>query len=48
MRAFVANFTHPLALLLWFGAAMAFAAQAPELALAIFAVVAINGVFAFV
>ncbi len=41
-----ANLTHPLALLLWFGAVMAFAADAPELALAIVAVIAINGAFA--
>ncbi|HEX7839062.1 MAG TPA: cation-transporting P-type ATPase [Kofleriaceae bacterium] len=45
IRALVTNFTHPLALLLWLGAAMAFAARAPELA--IVCVVVINGVFAF-
>jgi magnesium-transporting ATPase (P-type) len=44
--ALVANLTHPLALLLWFGAVMAFAARAPELAVAIVAVVAMNGAFA--
>jgi magnesium-transporting ATPase (P-type) len=47
MRGLAANFAHPLALLLWFGATMAFAAQAPELALAIVAVIVINGLFAF-
>jgi len=47
MRSLAANVTHPLALLLWFGAAMAFAAQAPELALAIVTVIVINGLFAF-
>ena len=44
--AIAANFTHPLALLLWFGAVMAYAADAPELAAAIVCVVAINGIFA--
>ncbi|HEU4730093.1 MAG TPA: cation-transporting P-type ATPase, partial [Kofleriaceae bacterium] len=48
MRALVANFTHPLALLLWFGAVMAFAAEAPELTAAIAAVVVINGAFALI
>lgn len=47
LRALVGNLTHPLALLLWFGAAMADAAHAPALALAIVSVVVINGVFAF-
>lgn len=46
LHALAANFTHPLALLLWFGAVMAFTANATELALAIVVVVAINGVFA--
>jgi sodium/potassium-transporting ATPase subunit alpha len=45
--AFLANFTHTLALLLWFAAGLAFAAGIPELGGAIVAVVAINGVFAF-
>jgi magnesium-transporting ATPase (P-type) len=47
MRGLAANFAHPLALLLWFGATMAFAARAAELALAIVAVIVINGLFAF-
>ena len=45
---FVGNFTHTLALLLWFAAGLAFASGAPELGGAIVAVVVINGVFAFV
>jgi calcium-translocating P-type ATPase len=45
---FAANFVHTLALLLWFAAGLAFAAGAPELGGAIVAVVAVNGVFAFV
>jgi sodium/potassium-transporting ATPase subunit alpha len=48
LRAFLANFTHTLALLLWLGAGLSFAAGIPELAAAIVAVVVINGVFAFV
>lgn len=47
-RRFRAQFTHPLALLLWFGAGMAFAAHAPALATAIIAVIASNGLFAYV
>lgn len=46
IAALVANLSHPLALLLWFGAVMAFAARAPELASAIVGVVIINGAFA--
>jgi calcium-translocating P-type ATPase len=45
---FLANFTHTLALLLWFAAGLAFAAGIPELGAAIVAVVVVNGVFAFV
>lgn len=45
--AFLQNFTHTLALLLWFAAGLAFAAGIPELGAAIVAVVAINGLFAF-
>jgi sodium/potassium-transporting ATPase subunit alpha len=45
--AFTTQFTHTLALLLWFAAGLAFAARIPELGGAIVAVVAINGVFAF-
>ncbi|MBI2764804.1 MAG: cation-transporting P-type ATPase [Chloroflexi bacterium] len=47
-RAFAAQFTHTLALLLWFAAGLAFAARIPELGGAIVAVVVVNGVFAFV
>ena len=46
-RSLRAQLTHPLALLLWFGAGMALAARVPELAAAIVAVIVINGVFAF-
>jgi calcium-translocating P-type ATPase len=45
---FAANFTHTLALLLWFAAGLAFAAGIFELALAIVAVIVVNGVFAFI
>ncbi len=45
---FVENFTHTLALLLWFGAGLAVAAGILELALAIVAVIVVNGVFAFI
>lgn len=48
LKAFAAHFVHTLALLLWFGAGLAFAAGVPELGGAIVAVVAVNGVFAFV
>jgi magnesium-transporting ATPase (P-type) len=47
LRSFVSQFTHTLALLLWFAAGLAFAASIPELGGAIVAVVTINGVFAF-
>jgi sodium/potassium-transporting ATPase subunit alpha len=45
---FLANFTHTLALLLWFAAGLAFGTGVPELGIAIVAVIAVNGVFAFV
>lgn len=48
LARFAENFTHTLALLLWFAAGLAFAAGINELGGAIVAVVAINGVFAFV
>lgn len=48
VRAFASQFTHTLALLLWFAAGLAFAARIPELGGAIVFVVAINGIFAFV
>lgn len=46
--ALVAQFTHTLALLLWFAAGLAFAAGITELGAAIIAVVTLNGIFAFV
>ncbi|WP_437899876.1 cation-translocating P-type ATPase [Sorangium sp. So ce124] len=48
LRTLVAQFTHTLALLLWLGAGLAFAAGAPELGFAIVAVVVLNGAFAFI
>jgi calcium-translocating P-type ATPase len=48
LLTFTENFTHTLALLLWFAAGLAFAAGLPELGGAIVAVVGVNGVFAFV
>ncbi|MGK4008300.1 cation-transporting P-type ATPase [Sorangium sp. So ce1036] len=48
LRTLLAQLTHTLALLLWLGAGLAFAAGAPELGFAIVAVVVLNGVFAFV
>ncbi len=47
LRAFLANFSHTLALLLWFAAGLALAAGLPELGGAIVAVVLVNGIFAF-
>ena len=47
LSSFMAQFTHTLALLLWFAAGLAFAAGIPELGVAIIAVVLINGFFAF-
>lgn len=47
LRTLLAQLTHTLALLLWLGAGLAFAARAPELGFAIVAVVVLNGVFAF-
>ncbi len=44
---FLDNFTHTLALLLWFAAGLSFAAGIPELGAAIVAVIGVNGVFAF-
>ncbi|WP_231865027.1 MULTISPECIES: cation-translocating P-type ATPase [Sorangium] len=48
LRALLAQLTHTLALLLWLGAGLAFAAGAPELGFAIVAVVVLNGAFAFI
>ena len=44
---FLANFTHLMALLLWFGGFMAFAAQLPQLGAATWLVNLINGLFSF-
>jgi sodium/potassium-transporting ATPase subunit alpha len=48
LATLLGNITHTLALLLWFAAGLAFAAGVPELGAAIIAVVAVNGVFAFI
>ena len=48
LGALAAQFTHTLALLLWFAAGLAFAAGLHELGAAIVAVVVLNGAFAFV
>ncbi|TAK59704.1 MAG: cation-transporting P-type ATPase, partial [Dehalococcoidia bacterium] len=47
VATFLGNFTHTLALLLWFAAGLSFAAGIPELGAAIVAVIGVNGVFAF-
>jgi calcium-translocating P-type ATPase len=47
LATFAGNFTHTLALLLWFAAGLSFASGIPELGAAIVAVIGINGVFAF-
>nr|WP_238530483.1 cation-transporting P-type ATPase [Oscillochloris trichoides] len=44
---FLANFTHLMALLLWVGGIIGFIAQMPQLAIAIWAVNLINGLFSF-
>ncbi len=44
---FLGNFTHLMAILLWIGGAVAFFAGMPELAIAIWLVNVINGVFSF-
>ncbi len=46
-RKLAANFTHVMALLLWVGGGVAFAARLPELGIAIWLVNLINGVFSF-
>jgi P-type Ca2+ transporter type 2C len=46
-KRLLANFTHLMALLLWLGAAIAFAAELPQLGVAIVLVNVINGVFSF-
>jgi magnesium-transporting ATPase (P-type) len=47
LRIFLSNFTHLMAVLLWVGGAVAFFADMPELAIAIWLVNVINGVFSF-
>jgi len=44
---FLANFTHLMAILLWLGGLIAFAAQLPQLGIAIWFVNLINGLFSF-
>jgi len=44
---FAANFTHLMAILLWLGGIVAFIAQMPQLAIAIWLVNVINGAFSF-
>ena len=44
---FLANFTHLMAILLWIGGVVAFIAQMPQLAIAIWLVNVINGLFSF-
>jgi P-type Ca2+ transporter type 2C len=46
-RMFLENFTHLMALLLWAGGLIGFIAQMPQLAIAIWAVNLINGMFSF-
>ena len=46
-RQLAKQFTHPLALLLWLAAGLAFVAGAPVLGAAILAVIVLNAVFAF-
>ena len=43
----LSNFTHLMALLLWIGGAIAFVAGMPQLAVAVWLVVVINGLFSF-
>ena len=46
-RKFFSNFTHLMALLLWAGGVIAMVARLPELAIAIWTVNVINGLFSF-
>ncbi|UUY03904.1 cation-transporting P-type ATPase [Svornostia abyssi] len=48
LRLFAAQMVHFFALMLWTAGALAFVAGLPELGVAIFVVIVINGVFAFV
>lgn len=47
IRVFLANFTHLMALLLWAGGLIGFIARMPQLAIAIWMVNVINGLFSF-
>jgi magnesium-transporting ATPase (P-type) len=47
-RKFVGQFTHFFALMLWVAGVLAVVAKMPQLGVAIFVVIAVNGVFAFV
>ena len=47
IRRFLAHFTHLMAILLWVGGVVAFIAQLPQLGVAIWLVVVINGAFSF-
>jgi len=47
LRKFLAHFTHLMALLLWIGGLVAFIAQMPQLGIAIWLVILINGAFSF-
>nr|WP_321506690.1 cation-transporting P-type ATPase [uncultured Methanoregula sp.] len=44
---FLANFTHLMAILLWVGGIVAFAARMPQLGIAVWMVNVINGIFSF-
>ena len=48
VRELAAQMIHFFALMLWVAGALAFVAGLPELGIAIFVVVVVNGVFAFV
>lgn len=47
LHKFMAHFTHLMALLLWVGGLVAFIAQMPQLGVAIWLVILINGAFSF-
>lgn len=44
---FLSNFTHLMAILLWIGGVVAIIGQMPQLAIAVWLVIIINGVFSF-
>jgi magnesium-transporting ATPase (P-type) len=48
LRHFLAQMTHFFALMLWIAGGLTFVANLPELGIAIFVVIVVNGVFAFV